>query len=97
MTVFLQNNFKDIGRYIHTSATLRVASSYCVFIVTGHVQISQVPGRHEPDENGEINFPFLFQTLVSLGYDQWIGCEYTPKGETVLKTLTRTYAHVTHI
>ena len=46
----------------------------------GHIQVSQVPGRHEPDENGEINFPFFFKSLVSLGYDGWIGCEYRPAG-----------------
>ena len=46
----------------------------------GHVQVGQVPGRHEPNENGEINFPFLFKALVSLGYDGWIGCEYHPTG-----------------
>ncbi len=53
---------------------------YIIIICIGHVQIGQVPGRHEPNENGEINFPFLFKTLVSLGYDGWIGCEYIPTG-----------------
>jgi hydroxypyruvate isomerase len=43
-----------------------------------HVQIANVPGRHEPDQ-GEINFPFLFDLLDALGYPGWIGCEYRPK------------------
>ena len=46
----------------------------------GHIQVGQVPGRHEPDEKGEINFPFFFKTLAALGYDGWIGCEYVPAG-----------------
>lgn len=44
--------------------------------IIGHVQISQVPGRHEPNKDGEINFPFIFKFLISLGYDGWMGCEY---------------------
>lgn len=52
------------------------------FLYTGHIQISQVPGRHEPNEKGEINFPFLFDALQSLSYDGWIGCEYIPAGTT---------------
>jgi hydroxypyruvate isomerase len=48
----------------------------------GHIQIAQVPYRHEPDDQGEINYPFVFQTLQSLGYRGWIGCEYIPRGDT---------------
>ncbi|WJY15233.1 hydroxypyruvate isomerase family protein [Pectobacteriaceae bacterium CE90] len=47
----------------------------------GHIQIAAVPGRHEPDE-GEINYPFLFEELDRLGYSGWIGCEYNPRGNT---------------
>jgi hydroxypyruvate isomerase len=43
----------------------------------GHMQLADVPGRHEPG-TGEINFPFLFRLLDELGYDGWLGCEYTP-------------------
>ena len=43
----------------------------------GHLQIAGVPERHEPDV-GEINHPYLFQLLDSLGYEGWIGCEYKP-------------------
>ena len=49
-------------------------------MLSGHIQIAQVPYRHEPDEQGEINYPFVFQTLRSLGYRGWIGCEYVPRG-----------------
>uniref|UniRef100_A0A8B9F564 Hydroxypyruvate isomerase (putative) n=1 Tax=Amazona collaria TaxID=241587 RepID=A0A8B9F564_9PSIT len=47
----------------------------------GHIQIAQVPGRHEPDSPGELNFPYIFQLLESLGYTGYVGCEYAPKGE----------------
>ncbi len=47
-----------------------------------HLQIADNPGRNEPG-TGEINYPFLFQLLDSLGYDGWIGCEYKPKTTTL--------------
>lgn len=47
-----------------------------------HVQIANVPGRHEPDR-GEINYPYLFDLLDELGYEGWVGCEYRPKAGTL--------------
>jgi 2-dehydrotetronate isomerase len=47
----------------------------------GHVQIAAVPGRHEPDE-GEINYPAIFDAIDRLGYAGWVGCEYSPRGRT---------------
>ena len=47
----------------------------------GHVQIAGVPSRHEPDE-GEVNYPALFEMLDRVGYAGWIGCEYRPRGRT---------------
>jgi len=49
----------------------------------GHMQVSQVPVRNEPDSEGEINYPFVFHTLTTLGYKNWIGCEYVPRGVSV--------------
>ena len=43
----------------------------------GHIQIASVPNRHEPDQ-GEVNFPYLFDLIDALGYAGWIGCEYRP-------------------
>ena len=43
-----------------------------------HIQCSQVPVRHEPNEDGEINYPFLFAEIDRLGYPYWVGCEYIP-------------------
>lgn len=48
----------------------------------GHIQIGNVPGRHEPG-TGEIHFPWFFEQLEDLGWDRWIGCEYEPSGPTV--------------
>lgn len=47
-----------------------------------HVQIADVPGRHEPG-TGEIRFDFVFAELRRLGYTGWIGCEYLPRADTV--------------
>jgi hydroxypyruvate isomerase len=55
------------------------------FPYIGHIQVGNVPGRHEPG-NGEIYFPYLFSQIEKLGWDRWIGCEYTPSGPT-LETL----------
>lgn len=52
------------------------------FPCIGHIQIANVPGRHEPDF-GELNYPFLFEVLDELGYDGWVGCEYRPRAGTV--------------
>lgn len=47
-----------------------------------HVQIANVPGRHEPDR-GEIAYDFIFEMLDRRGFDGWVGCEYVPAGDTV--------------
>lgn len=47
----------------------------------GHVQFSSLPGRHEP-QYGEVNVALLFNHLDELGYEGWIGCEYTAKAAT---------------
>lgn len=48
----------------------------------GHIQLADVPGRHEPG-TGEINFDFLLRHIDRLGYSGWIGCEYNPLGDTL--------------
>ena len=48
----------------------------------GHMQLADVPGRHEPG-TGEINFPWLLGHIDGVGYAGWIGCEYNPLGDTV--------------
>ncbi len=48
-----------------------------------HIQVADNPGRGEPG-TGEINFPFLFDALDQDGYPGWIGCEYRPRGDTLV-------------
>jgi hydroxypyruvate isomerase len=51
--------------------------------VIGHIQIGDVPDRHEPG-TGEIGWEYLFRRIDELGYAGWIGCEYNPaSGDTV--------------
>lgn len=47
----------------------------------GHIQIAGVPDRHEPDQ-GEVNYPWLFERLDALGYAGFVGCEYRPRAQT---------------
>ena len=47
----------------------------------GHLQCAAVPSRHEPDE-GEINYPAVFEAVDRLGYEGWIGAEYRPRRRT---------------
>ncbi len=43
----------------------------------GHVQVADSPARNQPG-TGEINYPFIFETLDEVGYAGSIGCEYKP-------------------
>lgn len=51
------------------------------FHAIDHIQVSGLPDRNEPDQ-GEINYPYIFTLLEELGYQGWLGCEYTPRGDT---------------
>lgn len=47
----------------------------------GHIQIADVPGRHEPG-TGEIRFDYIFDQIAASGWFErggWVGCEYKPK------------------
>ena len=48
---------------------------------TKHIQIASPPNRSEPD-NGEINYPFIFDIIDKLNYQGYIGCEYKPSSNT---------------
>jgi hydroxypyruvate isomerase len=50
--------------------------------ITGHIQISSVPGRNEPT-TGELNDQRILKTIEKMGYTGVIGCEYTPAGGTL--------------
>lgn len=59
-----------------------VASLRELLPIIAHVQFAGSPGRHEPDD-GEIDYGYLFKTLDALGYDGWVGAEYTPRAGTL--------------
>ena len=44
----------------------------------GHVHVAGNPGRNEPDDCQEINFPPIMRTLLEVGYDGFVGHEFIP-------------------
>ena len=50
--------------------------------IIGHVQVASVPSRNEPAAE-ELNYAFVFETLESLGYAGFVGCEYMPRAGTL--------------
>jgi len=63
---------------LHGDVTMRLRE---MMPLIGHIQIASVPSRNEPDGE-ELNYPFLFAELDRLGYDNYVGCEYRPAGDT---------------
>jgi hydroxypyruvate isomerase len=47
------------------------------FDLIGHLHVADVPGRHEPG-TGEINYKNVFKAISDLGYDKYVGLEYSP-------------------
>jgi hydroxypyruvate isomerase len=47
-----------------------------------HMQLADVPGRHEPGTGG-IDYGRLLPFIDRAGYTGWIGCEYKPKTDTI--------------
>lgn len=52
------------------------------FHLVGHVQVADVPGRHQPG-SGTIDWPRYIGILRDLGYQGAIGLEYKPTGPTL--------------
>jgi hydroxypyruvate isomerase len=47
----------------------------------GHIQIADVPGRHQPG-SGTIDWERLFEVIDNSGYTGWVSLEYVPDGPT---------------
>lgn len=47
----------------------------------GHIQIADVPGRHQPG-TGAVDWPLFFRALNTYGYERAVGLEYIPEGVT---------------
>lgn len=47
----------------------------------GHIQIADVPGRHQPG-TGVVDWKLFFAALDALDYEGFVGLEYIPEGPT---------------
>jgi hydroxypyruvate isomerase len=43
-----------------------------------HYHVAGVPGRHEPDETQELNYPAILRAIVATGYQGYVAYEYSP-------------------
>lgn len=77
-------NLKLMLDYFHTQIVqgdlITLTRNYFNYI--GHVQISAVHDRGEPD-CGEIDYQYVLGELQQLGYDGYVGAEYKPRGSSV--------------
>ena len=73
------SNVKLLFDFYHTQRSEGdvTAKLHRFFPYIGHVQIADSPGRNEPG-SGELNWNFIFDELINVGYRGWVGCEYRP-------------------
>jgi hydroxypyruvate isomerase len=56
----------------------------------GHFHTGGNPGRHEIDQTQELNYPFVMQAIVDLGYTGFVSHEYSPSpGNDPVETLEK--------
>jgi hydroxypyruvate isomerase len=59
----------------------------------GHFHTGGNPGRHEIDQTQELNYPFVMQAIVDLGYTGFVSHEYSPSpGHDPVQTLEKAIA-----
>ena len=49
----------------------------------GHYHVAGNPGRHEPDERQELNYPAILRAIQATGYDGYVAMEFIPEGDPV--------------
>ena len=49
----------------------------------GHFHTAGNPGRHDLDEDQEINYPPIMRAIAETGYDLYVGHEFIPKGDPI--------------
>lgn len=81
-----QAGHKNIGLLLDIFHTVSVGDDPIAAIhkyadIISHIHIADVPNRHEPG-SGTIDFIAMRQALAEINYGGFIGCEYTPAGET---------------
>ncbi|MFF3332777.1 hydroxypyruvate isomerase family protein [Streptomyces sp. NPDC002888] len=73
--------------HLHQTESQPVAEVFREAVgVTKHIQVADVPGRHEPG-HGEIDWTACRAAVDESGYDGWIGLEYAPSADTELSLL----------
>lgn len=83
MVDFIRNNLQYIGMTVLSDLfIIYVAFLYLLHLpgLLGHIQISQIPKRDEPSDEGTINFSSFFKGLEEAGYDGWVAGEYFASG-----------------
>jgi hydroxypyruvate isomerase len=53
------------------------------FDLIGHVHTAGAPGRRDLDDRQEINWRAIAGLLRHLGYSQWVGHEFIPRGDAI--------------
>lgn len=76
----------NLGLQFDVYHSLRMGEDPVAFIrdhgrEISHIQVADVPGRHQPG-TGSIDFVELFATIDQSGYDGWVSLEYVPEGPT---------------
>jgi hydroxypyruvate isomerase len=77
---------KNAGLQFDIYHALRMGEDPFAFIeqhgsTISHIQIADVPGRHQPG-TGDIDFGRLFELIDGSGYGGWVSMEYIPEGPT---------------
>ena len=56
----------------------------------GHIHIAGNPGRHDMDDDQELNYPPIIKALIENKYSGYIGHEFIPKSDP-LEALEKAY------
>ncbi|MBX3070836.1 MAG: TIM barrel protein [Thermomicrobiales bacterium] len=49
----------------------------------GHYHVAGNPGRNEPDDSQELNYPPVYRAIAATGYRGYVGMEFIPAGDPV--------------
>ena len=58
----------------------------------GHFHTAGNPGRHDLDNEQELNYQGICRAIAESGYDLYVGHEFTPKGDDSIAALRQAYA-----
>lgn len=55
----------------------------------GHYHTAGVPGRHEIDENQELNYPAIMKAIAATGFTGYVAQEFIPKNPNKIDSLRK--------